>query len=152
MSRYKGVGIENFNTALMEQLQHWTTDVQNEVCNLTNEKAEDLKDLIQENAPVARSYKYKKRKKGKYKRSWKVKIISNNFSYYKAVIHAGKEYSLTHLLENGHATRNGGRTEPQVHIKPARDKIEKEYIEGIEKIVKTSQSAGGGYRTAKYKR
>ena len=61
MSRYKGVGIENFDTALMEQLQHWTTDVQNEVCNLTNEKAEELKNLIQENAPVARSYKYKKR-------------------------------------------------------------------------------------------
>jgi len=150
MSKYKKTGIQGFQTALVDQLQFWSADIQQGVCALIDEKAEKLKDLIQENAPVRKRKKIKKRGKGKYKRSWKVKITSDTFSYYEATVHAsGNEYRLTHLLEKPHASRNGGRVPARVHIKPARDQIEKEYLEGVKKIVKQSQSAGGGYKRYK---
>lgn len=147
MSRYKKTGIKGFQTAIVDQLQFWSADIQYGVCALVDEKAEKLKDLIQENAPERKRKKIKKRRKGKYKRSWKVKITSDRFSYYEATVHAsGDEYRLTHLLEKSHASRNGGRVAARVHIKPARDQIEKEYLEGVKKIVKQSQSAGGGHK------
>ena len=150
MSRYKKTGIKGFQTAIVDQLQFWSADIQYGVCALVDEKAEKLKDLIQENAPERKRKKIKKRRKGKYKRSWKVKITSDRFSYYEATVHAsGDEYRLTHLLEKSHASRNGGRVAARVHIKPARDQIEKEYLEGVKNIVKQSQSASGGHKRYK---
>lgn len=58
-------------------------------------------------------------KKGKYKNS--------------AVIHNKTDYRLTHLLENGHLTRNGtSRTRAFPHIEPTRDVLEKEVVQNIE--------------------
>ncbi|MEE3428422.1 MAG: hypothetical protein VZQ55_05595 [Ruminococcus sp.] len=44
------------------------------------------------------------------------------------------EYRLTHLLENGHATRNGGRTTAFHFIKNAYDPIIQDYIRGVEEV------------------
>jgi hypothetical protein len=143
MSSHKKTGINGFSTTLVNQLQFWSADVQYGICALVDEKAEKLKNLIQENAPTGK-------RKGKYKKSWRVKITSDRFSYYEATVHAsGKEYRLTHLLEKPHASRNGGRVPARIHIKPARDQIEIEYLEGVKKIVKQSQSAGGGHKRYK---
>lgn len=45
------------------------------------------------------------------------------------------EYRLTHLIKNGHATRNGGRTKAQDFITPNYEKLEKEFEEGIKEVI-----------------
>lgn len=45
------------------------------------------------------------------------------------------DYQITHLLEYGHASRNGGRVKPSVHIKPVEEKMITELQERIEKAV-----------------
>lgn len=45
------------------------------------------------------------------------------------------EYRLTHLLKNGHATRNGGRTKAQDFITSNYNKLEKEFEEGIKEVI-----------------
>lgn len=47
------------------------------------------------------------------------------------VVVYSKKPHLPHLLENGHATRNGGRTDPIPHIKPVDDKIGDAVVEAI---------------------
>lgn len=42
-------------------------------------------------------------------------------------------YRLTHLLENGHAKRNGGRVSPKVHIAPVEEELVSNYISRVEK-------------------
>ena len=48
----------------------------------------------------------------------------------------GSEYRLSHLLENGHAKRNGGRVEGTHFIKKASEPIIQEFIKSIEEAVK----------------
>lgn len=69
--------------------------------------------------------------KGDYAKSWAVKSVkSGRLTSY--VVHNKKHYQLTHLLEKGHAKRNGGRVSARVHIKPAETNGIKEAIERLE--------------------
>ena len=45
------------------------------------------------------------------------------------------EYRLTHLIKNGHAKRNGGRTKSQDFITPNYNKLEKNFEEGIKEVI-----------------
>ena len=48
----------------------------------------------------------------------------------------GPDYRLSHLLENGHALRNGGRVEGSHFIKNATDPILEQYIKAVEEVIK----------------
>ena len=46
-----------------------------------------------------------------------------------------KHYQLTHLLEKGHALRDGGRSAAFPHIAPVEQKCEDELIRNIKKNI-----------------
>lgn len=48
----------------------------------------------------------------------------------------GSDYRLSHLLENGHALRNGGRVEGTHFIKNASDPILEKYLRAVEEVIK----------------
>lgn len=59
---------------------------------------------------------------GKYAKGWTRTLERGRLKGY-AVIHGSKPstYALAHLLENGHAKRNGGRVSGKEHIAPVND-------------------------------
>lgn len=65
-------------------------------------------------------------KTGEYKRHFTVSKESTSKHHHTATWHVEEpEYRLTHLLENGHATRDGTkRTKPVKHIKYGRERAE----------------------------
>ena len=76
---------------------------------------------------------------GEYKKSWKYKRDSEakGKNKYNMIVYSKKpNYRLTHLLENGHAKVNGGRTKPIPHIKNAEEtakkRLENKIIRGIQ--------------------
>jgi len=66
----------------------------------------------------------------KYKSSWTSKSMNTRLGA-EAVIYS-KMPGLPHLLEHGHAKRNGGRTESKVHIAPVADEISTSLIREFE--------------------
>ena len=90
--------------------------------------ADDTKEEIQNNAPV---------KTGKYKKSWEVTKTKDTSLSTTMTVHSKTRYRLTHLLENGHAKRGGGRTKAFPHIAPAEAKAEKELMAAVERSIKS---------------
>lgn len=60
-------------------------------------------------------------KKGDYAKGWKTKETKDVFGHIKAIAYNAKKPGLPHLLEFGHATRNGGRTKAYEHLEPAEE-------------------------------
>lgn len=67
-----------------------------------------------------------------YAKGWKLKKDKLGKKRYSIKIHNKTDYQLTHLLEFGHATKNGKRTKAQAHVRP----IEKKYSEKFEQELK----------------
>jgi len=73
------------------------------------------------------------KRKGQYKKGWT--STKRGTAY---VIRNKTDYQLTHLLEKGHALRQGGRAKAYVHIKPVEEKVIKQYEDGVVKIIQGS--------------
>ena len=61
------------------------------------------------------------RRTGRYAKSWSVKKTKETSSSLEVTVHSRNRYMLTHLLENGHAKRGGGRVAAIPHIAPAEE-------------------------------
>lgn len=93
--------------------------------DVANRSAEKLK---QANTYQVRS--------GDYNAGWEVDKGKKYKQSVSRFVHNATDYQLTHLLEYGHATRNGGRTRAFVHIKPVEDWAKAEYESELTKAIK----------------
>lgn len=117
------VQIDRLAEEIERQLNDYAKHTTDEVKQIVLDVAKDVKDDISANAP---------QKKGKYYKSWRVKKVGENSNSLQVVVHSDKHYQLTHLLEFGHATRDGGRTREFPHIASA----EQRGIENFEEKIK----------------
>ena len=72
---------------------------------------------------------------GKYNKGWRVNVKRGR-GFINCTVYNGTNWQLTHLLENGHLTRNGGRTRSFVHIRPVEEKYVNQFEQDVEKIIK----------------
>ena len=100
-----------------------TEEVMNGLEEYAELTADVLKKEIQEAGKVAKQQisQTAPRKTGRYAKSWAVKKISETSNYLEVTVHSKNRYMLTHLLENGHAKRGGGRVAAIPHIAPAEE-------------------------------
>lgn len=116
-------------TDIVGILDEYSKDVQEAIANaaitVANEGANELKN-------TSNTYKIRT---GKYNKGWRVNTKRGN-GYIDCTIHNATDWQLTHLLENGHLKRNGGRTRAFVHIRPIEEKCITKYTQNVEKIIK----------------
>ena len=76
---------------------------------------------------------------GDYAKGWTSKNTYKGKYSKVNTIHNKTDYQLTHLLENGHAKRNGGRVAAIPHIKP----VETRTIENLTRRVESAANGNG---------
>ena len=123
---------EELSKTIMEGLKEYASLATSDMKDAVKQTADDVKKNIKEKAPVDKSKDAPH--PGRYKKSWKSKTLSETAETLDVVVYAG-DYQISHLLENGHAKRGGGRVEGIPHIKPAEEKGEKELVKKIEEAL-----------------
>lgn len=104
------ISIDQLADAVMDALDEYNDLAQETVKKSVQAVAKETKVLIESAAPV---------NTGVYEANWATKTTLQNASRMETVVYQKKKPGLNHLLEKGHAKRNGGRTPALVHIAPA---------------------------------
>lgn len=124
---------EEVEKAITEYLENYVEDIEEDVEDTTNSVVKEAKQELIQTSPrsgVARDTKYYK--------GWAIKNggRTRKGRYYSKVLWNKTNYQLTHLLEFGHATRNGGRTTPQPHIRKVEEKYGAKFADLLEKKIR----------------
>lgn len=129
-----GVKPDNLAKAFMDILEDFRDATEDQVAYALQETAEDCKSELQ-NATPSGAGKYSSW--DKYNKGWnRTKITVQKHGKYSISVHNKKSPGLTHLLENGHALRGGGRARAFPHIAPVNDKAERKLLENIKKAIR----------------
>lgn len=127
------VKAEEISKVVMEYLQDYKEDIEEEVKQTTDEvmkeAKKELKQVSQEKFKVHG-------RDNPYYLGWAIKLKSNKNAKYTKVIWNKTNYQLTHLLEFGHATRNGKRTKAIPHIRPIEQKYNVKFVDKLERKIK----------------
>ena len=113
------IRVDELARTVMEGLQEYADLATEDLKAAVKKAGNECKKDVQASAPV---------KTGKYKKSWAVKTTKETSNSMTVTVHSTNQYQLTHLLEFGHAKRNGGRTRAFPHIAPAEAKAS-EFLE-----------------------
>lgn len=122
--------IENLSEAISKELTIYSESVTEGIKKEAKNSMSLLVKRTKETAPVGNRERH-------YKDNISSKKTSENA---RSILYTwfvkGSDYRLSHLLENGHAKRNGGRTKGTHFIKNASDSILEQYEKAIEEVIR----------------
>lgn len=126
----KTISIDQLNEAINKELTLYS---QNVIDGIKKEAKNSIKQLVEQTkstAPVGKRQKH-------YRDSIKSKKLSENSRAVSYLWYVnGPDYRLSHLLEDGHALRNGERVEGTHFIQKATDPILEQYLKAVEEVIK----------------
>lgn len=109
-------------------LNEYKDDIDEVVVDITNEVIKEAKNELIAISPKGET--------GEYSKSWQISLSQKGKSFFSKAIWNKKYYRLTHLLEFGHATKNGGHTKAQPHVRPTEKKYKSKFIDEFERKAK----------------
>ena len=122
------ISISNFSKEINDILQDYNRDVIRKTKNIIHEVSSNFKDNTKKDAPRGN--------RNKYYKHIDVKTTHESIDGVTDTWYVNDpEYRLTHLIKNGHQTKNGGRTKGDDFIDKNYVKAEKELEERIDKEI-----------------
>ena len=113
---------EQLADEIMKGLEEYASLANEDMKREVKAAGQTAKKEVQANAP---------KRTGRYKKSWTTKTVKENSNSIEVSVYSKDRYMLTHLLENGHAKRGGGRVAARPHIAPAEQHAEEELVADI---------------------
>lgn len=121
------IPVGNLASEVMKQLNEYAEVTTEGMKKAVNDAGKTVRKEIQSGAPA---------KSGRYRKSWSVKKTTESSSKMEVTVHSRDRYQLAHLLEHGHAKRNGGRTKAKPHIAPAEEIGVQTLEQDIERMIR----------------
>ena len=118
------VSVDGLADAVMEGLEEYNKLATDKVKAAVKKAGTTVRKEISSTAP---------RQSGKYAESWRSKTTAESSTSMQVTVYSPSRYMLAHLLEHGHALRNGGRARAFPHIAPAEETGEKQLTTDIER-------------------
>ena len=104
--------IDDLASEVMKGLNEYAELADVSMKKAVRKTATAVKNEISANAP---------KKSGRYRKSWTARKTRENSHTLEMTVHSKDRYQIAHLLEHGHAKRNGGRVAAIPHIAPAEE-------------------------------
>lgn len=104
--------IDDLTDLVMDGLREYSELADTAMKKAVRKTAASVKKEISANAP---------KDTGTYAKSWATKKVTENSHKLEITVHSKNRYQIAHLLEKGHAKRNGGRVNGKPHIAPAEE-------------------------------
>lgn len=117
----KKIKVDNLSKEILEALENYSDDISTLVKETADEVGEEATEELKQKSPR------RKKMGGRYAKGWRLKTDKIGKNKYFIKIYNKTDYQLTHLLEFGHATRDGERTKAIPHIRPVEEKYSREY-------------------------
>jgi hypothetical protein len=115
------ISIDDLAKTIESEVRNWTKDIVDDI--------DDIKKDITKNG-VKQLRRGSPKRTGDYAKNWTSQKLKNGDQ---VIYQKSPTSRLTHVLEKGHAKRNGGRVNPQVHIAPVEEELVSDYINRVEK-------------------
>lgn len=126
------IKVDDLALIISNELDKYDRSVTEVVKKAVRKTATDTRKLLRQTSP---------NRSGEYADGWSVTTRSETASKISiSVNNRGNHKGLTHLLEFGHASRNGSRVEAQPHILPAQEEAAKELQELTEQCIKGAKA------------
>lgn len=124
------IKVDELNAAIMESLENYNQAVVKGLKKTTTRAMKDLVDNTKATAPVGKRSEH-------YRDSISSRTVSETqYGLSKLWYVKGSDYRLSHLLNNGHALRDGGRYPGTNFIGKAVDVLIPLYLAQIEEVLK----------------
>lgn len=117
------IKVEQMADAVQKELKLYSEDVTEEVKKTVDDVAKEAVTELKQGSP---------RRTGKYAADWTKKNMYESTRTKRNTVYNKGHYQLSHLLENGHAKRSGGRVGASVHIEP----VEQKAVETMEQRIR----------------
>lgn len=124
---------DELQKAVMDYLENYKEAIDEDVIETVDEITKKARDELKQISPRGKGTR-----SNPYYKGWAIKLSKKRSGVYHKVIWNKTNYQLTHLLEFGHVTRNGGRTKAIPHIRPIEQKYNVEFVDKLEKKIRRS--------------
>lgn len=130
----KKVKVESLEQELNTFLKSYKKAVDEDVVQVTDKVTKEAINELKTTSP-----RRKGSKTNPYWRGWASKLKKRSSNNYTKVIWNKTNYQLTHLLEFGHVTRNGGRAKAIPHIRPVEEKYNAEFVDLLKQRIRRTK-------------